>query len=137
MIHVQIKEGKLKSRGSVNELSWRELEKFDYNDETEKYYVQQINESWSPLILGVDYGHPRTINFDDLFAPEDYVVTGVRFRFAMDSLDSPELKESPIELQIRVTPFDYLEGKIINHNQTHWISSNYRTFRSVYKHVFL
>ncbi|XP_008545240.2 uncharacterized protein LOC103569641 isoform X1 [Microplitis demolitor] len=129
MIHVQIKEGKLKSRGSVNELSWRELEKFDYNDETEKYYVQQINESWSPLILGVDYGHPRTINFDDLFAPEDYVVTGVRFRFAMDSLDSPELKESPIELQIRVTPFDYLEGKIINHNQTHWISSNYRTFR--------
>ncbi|XP_057333036.1 uncharacterized protein LOC130672453 [Microplitis mediator] len=79
--------------------------------------------------LGIDYALPETINFDDLIAPEGFVVTGIRFRFAGDSLDFPKLTAGAIELQVRVTPYDYVSGKLINHDQTHWIVPKYNAPR--------
>ncbi|XP_057321479.1 uncharacterized protein LOC130665191 [Microplitis mediator] len=121
MIHVQIKESRLGQIGYNLYDPWKKLEDFDYDQKTEKYFIKNLNGS-KTLTMGIDYGHPEVMNFDDLIAPEGFVVTGVRFRFARDSLDLPGLKSNPVELQIRVSPFDYMEKKIINHDQTHWMS---------------
>ncbi|XP_008548916.1 uncharacterized protein LOC106693059 [Microplitis demolitor] len=123
MIHVQIKEGKL-GVGEVGTLNrWNDLENFDYDEKLEEYRVMVDNSTTVGLTLGLDYGHPEILNFDDVMAPQGYVVTGVRFRFAGAELWSPNMKSGPIELQIRVSPFDYIKKKIIDHHQTHWMSA--------------
>ncbi|XP_057333033.1 uncharacterized protein LOC130672450 [Microplitis mediator] len=129
MIQVQIKEGKLKPRRYKDHGVWKETEKIVYKEEYKMFMVPNDDETMSQMQLGNDYAVPETINFDDLIAPEGFVVTGVRFRFAGDSLDFPKLTTGAIELQVRVTPFDYVSGTLINHNQTHWIVSKYNDTR--------
>ncbi|XP_057333030.1 uncharacterized protein LOC130672448 [Microplitis mediator] len=129
MIQVQIKEGKLKPRRFKDHGVWKESEKIVYDEENKMFMVTNNDGIMSQMQLGNDYALPETINFDDLIAPEGFVVTGVRFRFAGDSLDFPKLTTGAIELQVRVTPFDYVSGTLINHNQTHWIAPKYNDTR--------
>lgn len=121
MIHVQIKEREFKSNSTDNRGSWKELKSFDYDDNMKKYYKIHDELIKIELKLGTDYGHPKKIHFDDLMAPKGYVVTGVRFRFAGDSLIHPSYKSGAIQLQIRVTPFDYATGLNRNFEKSRWI----------------
>ncbi|XP_074097455.1 uncharacterized protein LOC141526368 [Cotesia typhae] len=122
LMHVQIKEAKLDSSLKNVEFSvWKELEDFHYDEYLDQYVVI-VNSKKSSLALGLDYGHPESINFDDLIAPTGFVITGVRFRYAGDSFDSPHLKFGAVELQIRVSAFDVVEKKISNDPLTHWIA---------------
>ncbi|XP_057333035.1 uncharacterized protein LOC130672452 [Microplitis mediator] len=121
VIHVQIKEGKVNPNGWINESRWKEVEKF-HRLYPNKYYVETEESHLKMLNLGVDFGNPEIVNFDDLIALEGYVITGVRFRFAGDSLIKPQVKNGAIQLQIRITPLEYISGKLINHKPSHWIA---------------
>ncbi|XP_057333029.1 uncharacterized protein LOC130672447 [Microplitis mediator] len=122
MIHVQIKKGKLKPQNVVGESSWKDLENFVHENDTGKIYVQNSQNISTECKLGTDYGHVSALNFDDVFAHEGFVVSGVRFRLANNYDDYSPPTKDPIELQIRVTPFDYISGKLIDHDKTHWVS---------------
>lgn len=123
MIHIQTMEAQFSQNGQMGDDRWTPLENFDYDEATEQYYIVHRNGTHTPLLLGVDYARPEIMNLDDVMAPPGYVVTGVRFRFAGDSLEKPKLKAGPIQLQIRVTPFDFIRGKLIDLDKTHWIGS--------------
>ncbi|CAG5101284.1 Protein of unknown function [Cotesia congregata] len=122
MIHIQIAESEVLPHGQLGYEVWKPLEEFTYNETTKKYYVLKNNESQIPLELGVDYARPDTMNLNDVMAPEKHVITGVRWRFAGDSLEFPKRKHGPIELQIRVTSLDFTRGKLINLDQSSWIT---------------
>ncbi|XP_074093781.1 uncharacterized protein LOC141524035 [Cotesia typhae] len=109
MIHVQVKERSFFANISDG-ANWKKLENFDYYNHLQAYIRKHI-----------DYGHPESINFDDVIAPTDHVVTGIRFRFAEDSFENPKFKSGSIQLQIRVTPFDYAKG-LVNVEKTHWMA---------------
>ncbi|XP_008559058.2 uncharacterized protein LOC103579442 [Microplitis demolitor] len=128
VIHVQIKEGKVNPYGRINKSRWKEVEDF-YRVYPDKYYVKIDDLYVKKLKLGVDFGKPEIVNFDDLIASEGYVVTGVRFRFAGDSFIKPKLDNGAIQLQIRITPLDFMGGKLINHDQTHWIVPEHKELR--------
>lgn len=120
MIHVQIKEGRLGLTKFNGYDPWKPLEDIGYDKSTQKFFIK--NGSNTPLQLGLDYWHPETINLDDLVAPRGYAVTGVRFRLAEDSPDR-QLKFGSIELQIRVSPMDYVNRRILDDDErTYWIS---------------
>ncbi|XP_057328829.1 uncharacterized protein LOC130669777 [Microplitis mediator] len=127
MIHVQIKEKPINSSNDYYKYSWKELENIQY-DETGNIFYNSDNTVLKP---GIDYGHPKIVNFDDLIAPRGYVITGVRLRFAAYGDKKPDLEVAAIELQIRVTPFDYNTGKLINLTQTHWIVPEYTSRREL------
>ncbi|XP_044574928.1 uncharacterized protein LOC123258780 [Cotesia glomerata] len=122
MIHIQIAESEVLPHGHVGYDMWKPLEEFTYNETTEKYYVLKNNESQIPLELGVDYARPHKMNLNNVMAPKKHVITGVRWRFAGDSLEFPKRKQGPIELQVRVTSLDFPRGKLINLDQSSWIS---------------
>ncbi|CAD6233945.1 GSCOCG00007422001-RA-CDS [Cotesia congregata] len=119
MIHVQVKERQFFANIS-DSADWKKLENFDYYDDL-KAYVRKHNSVNHMLYEGADYGHPEFINFDDVIAPANHVITGVRFRFAEDSFEEPRFKSGSIQLQIRVTPFDYAKG-LVNIEKTRWIA---------------
>ncbi|CAG5084209.1 Protein of unknown function [Cotesia congregata] len=121
MIHIQTMEAQFSQSSQMGDDRWKPLENFDYDEATEQYYIINRNGTHIPLLLGVDYARPEIMDLDNVMAPRGYVVTGVRFRFAGDSLEKPKLKTGPIQLQIRVTPFDFIRGKLINLDKTHWI----------------
>lgn len=131
MIHVQIKRGKLKSQNVRDESSWKNLENFFYEKSTGRPYVQNSQNISTVCKLGTDYGDAKILILDDVHAPEGFVVTGVRFRFANNFGDYSPPTTGPIQLQIRVTPFDYISGKLIDHNKTHWVSPKVEKWRSV------
>ncbi|CAD6242763.1 GSCOCG00009565001-RA-CDS [Cotesia congregata] len=126
MIHIQIKERPLRRRGLNDSGSWKELESFDVNEQTGRFVLIN-NNTESPLFVGIDYGNPRIINFDDLIAPKGFVVTGVRLGFVENTLDYRQFKTKPIELQIRVTPFDYIQGQLIDLHRTYWIALEHQS----------
>ncbi|XP_057321399.1 uncharacterized protein LOC130665129 [Microplitis mediator] len=127
MIHVQIREKHMEKFGFTSPDSWKELENIQYNETGKNFY----NSDNTVLKPGIDYGHPKIVNFDDLIAPRGYVITGVRLRFAVDGDKKPDLDAAAIELHIRVTPFDYFTGKLINLTQTHWIVPEYTSRREL------
>ncbi|XP_044596781.1 uncharacterized protein LOC123273448 [Cotesia glomerata] len=126
MIHIQIKERPLRRRWLNDSGSWKELENFDVNEQTGRFVLIN-NNTESPLFVGIDYGHPKIINFDDLIAPKGFVVTGVRLGFVEHTLDYRKFKTKPIELQIRVTPFDYTQGQLIDLHKTYWIAPEHQS----------
>ncbi|XP_044576675.1 uncharacterized protein LOC123259921 isoform X1 [Cotesia glomerata] len=123
MIHIQIAEREVLPHGHVGYYElWKPLEEFTYNETTEKYYVLKNNESQIPLEFGVDYARPHEMNLNNVMAPKKHAITGVRWRFAGDSLEFPKRKQGPIELQVRVTSLDFSRGKLINLDQSSWIT---------------
>ncbi|XP_057341101.1 uncharacterized protein LOC130678129 [Microplitis mediator] len=125
MVHLQIAEAKLLPYGRIDQSSvaWKPLEDFDYNESEQKFYVKSGYGNMKPLSLGKDYGHPSAINLDDVMAPTDYIVTGVRFRYAGDSPDCPVFQEGAIELQIQIRRFDSAEGHISDNYKPRWVSA--------------
>ncbi|XP_044576677.1 uncharacterized protein LOC123259921 isoform X3 [Cotesia glomerata] len=122
MIHMQILEGEVQPYGQIVNESWKELDKL-YYDESSKHFYN--NDRLGGKIIyqrGTDYASPDIMNLNDVMAPEKHVITGVRFRFTEDLVNNSTQKQSPIELQIRVTSLDFLRGKLINLDQSSWIS---------------
>lgn len=117
MIHIQVMESELMRWGETDLAPWKPLENFIHNEKTEMYYLVH-DQSVVNLMPGVDYGHPEMMELDDVIAPSGYVVTGVKWGFAKDS------QNGSIQLQVRITPFDFNQGKLIDLDKTHWITSD-------------
>lgn len=88
VIHIQIQEGKVQPRGSIDETSirWRPVDTFRV-------------ENAAP---GVDYHtmtyEQRAMDLDDLQAPEGYVLTGIRFR-RIGTHINPEILATPLDME--------------------------------------
>lgn len=61
----------------------------------------------------------RAIDTDDLLAPDNHVVTGVRFRTLGTHLN----------LEIRVTEADFESGRLLDHEKSYWLSNDNTTSR--------
>ncbi|XP_050438388.1 uncharacterized protein LOC126844318 isoform X2 [Adelges cooleyi] len=108
MFHLQVEEGVLGPRGSINESTrrWVDLPVpgFTYQNVT--------------LRDGVDYHTlsytSRAIDLDNVMAPKNMVVTGVKFRMI-----GPHLN-----IETRVTPFDFATGKLTEPiEKSYWIGN--------------
>ncbi|XP_008545917.1 uncharacterized protein LOC103570089 isoform X2 [Microplitis demolitor] len=123
-IYVDIKEGKLLPRGKIDKKSlvWKSLDNCTIFDDFTacKYPPKPGEATYIHLVARKDFGYPKILNLDDLIASTESVVTGVRFRYAGDLNTFPKFKNGSVELQIRVTDFNYESGKLSNTH--HWIS---------------
>lgn len=128
MIHVQIKEAELKPLGLTGKSEWKELENFHYNETIGSFFVKNDNGTQTFLKENVDYGSPDQIRLEDVRAPSGFVITGVAFQF-FEVSSSQESHSSSLQLRIRVTPFDYFEGRLINDNQTKWLTTECDVWR--------
>ncbi|XP_057325759.1 uncharacterized protein LOC130667878 [Microplitis mediator] len=131
MIHIQIKESKLLPDGKVdmNNASWKPLGNHSNLDE----FAANLDhkKDFNGLIAGRDFGYSDKLNLDDVVVAEDYVITGVRFRFAGDSLENPMLTDGPIELQIKVTLFNYDVGEL--YDVSSWVTPKNQAHRNELK----
>ncbi|CAD6208039.1 GSCOCG00010313001-RA-CDS [Cotesia congregata] len=125
MLHIQIAEARLLPYGKINAstFSWKPLENFEFNEQEQKFYIKSSSGSMKALSLGKDWGHASSINLDDVMAPKDYIVTGVRFRYAGDNLDCPVLQSGSLELQLQVRSLVFAEGHFFENNYPQWISA--------------
>lgn len=126
--------------GKIGTTRWRPLDRFEYNEMEGRYYRVFERDSklgriveYLPMRLGSDYGRAETVNLDDVMAPGSHVVTGVRFRFSWDSIGTPRRKRGPIELHIRVTKMDFAKGRLLNLNNSWWITPDYHDSRLDFK----
>lgn len=106
---MQIQEGQLQQRGFINasSLSWRPVSEFKLLDRGIKTGVDYHTLTWDR----------RAIDLDDLLAPVDHVVTGVRFRMIGTHLN----------LEMRVTEADFKTGRLIDAETTSVWKSNDNT----------
>ncbi|XP_034945407.1 uncharacterized protein [Chelonus insularis] len=133
MIHIQIEEAPLLPIGQLNknESSWVPLEDFEYFPEFAEGLFFLVKENWDyhHLYIDVDYtfiqGDHKTLYLDEISAGPNFVVTGVRLNHetVTYSDDGSSRNVSPIQLEIHVTPFDYLTGKLTptDDNPSRWI----------------
>ncbi|XP_074093605.1 uncharacterized protein LOC141523925 isoform X1 [Cotesia typhae] len=135
LIHVQIKEGQLKSYG-IRKAYWKPLETFTLSGIPKKFFVINRNSVMRQMIKGVDYGEAKFVNFDDMIAPEGFVVTGVRFGVSRNHYNKDRGMAGAIQLEIRVSPYDYVKG-LVYENLTHWVIPNQSFWRYAYFSNFL
>ncbi|CAG5094940.1 Protein of unknown function [Cotesia congregata] len=124
-IYVEIKEGKLLPHGKIdnNSVAWKALDNCTIFDNFTFCTYPPLNGLAYGLTTAVkDFGYPEYLNLDDIKASTESIVTGVRFRFAGDFNTHPRYKNGSVEMQIRLTDFDYLTGKLSKNHV--WISSN-------------
>ncbi|XP_057325997.1 uncharacterized protein LOC130668027 isoform X2 [Microplitis mediator] len=107
IIHIQIHEGTLAERGKIleNSGSWKPFDNYTILDRG--------------VVNGEDYHtlswEKRAIDLDDLTAPVEHVLTGVRFRMVGAHLN----------FEIRITPFNYTSGLLIKPlEKSIWISND-------------
>ncbi|KAH0560429.1 hypothetical protein KQX54_004499, partial [Cotesia glomerata] len=120
MMHIQIKQSKLYSNGFTQNSNWKEVETIHKDDKFHSFFVVNGTHS-KQLTPGIDYGFPNGINFDDVYAPEAFVVTGVRLQLAGNFINDDEFKQDSIGLEIRITRFDFSSGKL-SLLETYWTS---------------
>ncbi|XP_027850312.2 uncharacterized protein LOC114129706 isoform X2 [Aphis gossypii] len=108
MFHLQAQEGVLGPRGTIHESTrqWIEVPGFEFSFKNKT------------LKDGVDYHkltyEARTIDIDSVLAPENTVVTGVKFRKI----------GSHLNIEVRVTLFDFITGKLIEPElKSYWIGN--------------
>lgn len=107
IIHMQIQEGVLLPRGHINSttLVWKPIDEFSILDANVKNGVDYHTLAWER----------RGLDLDDLVGPENYLLTGVRFRTL----------GSRLNLEIRVSPFKYETGKLVKPlEKSYWHSSD-------------
>lgn len=94
IIHIQIKEGVLKERGIIdsNTAAWKKIDNYTIFDPDVKSGIDYHTIMWEK----------RAIDLDDLDAPADHLLTGLRFR----------LIGAHLNLEIRMTPFNFTSGKL-------------------------
>lgn len=128
MIHVQIAEGLMLPRQylNLNEISWVPLEDITYDEDKKGYYLlNEDNEnSKTRLNLDSDYTHPKIMNLDNLMVPSGYVMTGVRFGFEKETY-VPGAIDNRVQLQIRVTPFDFVHQVMGSLDNSRWITTHH------------
>ncbi|CAD6214668.1 GSCOCG00004170001-RA-CDS [Cotesia congregata] len=95
IIHVQIQEGKLTERGRIeeNSASWKPVDNYTIRDRGVNNGEDYHTLSWEK----------RAIDLDDLTAPDEHILTGVRFRMV----------GSHLNFEVRITPFNYSSGLLI------------------------
>lgn len=103
----------------IKELDLLPYGKIKYEDylESTQFKGSTFNMNDTSVNEGIDYHtlthENRSINLDTLVLPNGYVVTGVRFI----------LVNGRITLQVRGTQFEYSSGKLINKENSVWISN--------------
>lgn len=109
IIHIQIQEGELQARGLVNAstLNWKSMSEYKLLDRGIRNGLDYHTMSWDK----------RAIDLDDLIAPVNHVVTGVRMRVIGTHLN----------LEIRVTEADFTTGRLIDPEETSFWKSNDNT----------
>lgn len=113
---------------------WIEVEDFEYiSNETAGVFYKLEETNKIPLVEGKDYAmfgsKQRTLYLDEVIAPIDMIVTGVRLNH-VDSQKSEKLYTSPIHLEIHVTQYEYESGKL-KENMSRWITSETMPYPSV------
>lgn len=104
IIHLQIAEGELMSRGFINDSKYRPIESYSVQNESYSIDSDYTQITWEK----------RTICLDDLDSSEsDKVLTGLKF----------ELHNNQIQLAIHLTSFDFQTGKLVLADSK-WISHN-------------
>ncbi|XP_050531458.1 uncharacterized protein LOC126900066 isoform X2 [Daktulosphaira vitifoliae] len=116
IFHLQVQEGILGPRGYINESSrsWVTLlrPEFIYNNSLPQEGVDFFKLSY----------FSRTIDIDNVMAPKTTVVTGVKFRSI----------GTHISIEIRVTPFDFSSGNLIQPNiKSYWVGNEDANFSNV------
>nr|XP_053657234.1 uncharacterized protein LOC128706306 [Cherax quadricarinatus] len=105
VVHIQVQQGQALPQGLVNmsTVDWVDVEP-----------VNLISQSYED---GRHYKklsyEERSIDLDRLMAPENHVVTGVRFR----------MLGTHVNLEIRITPVNYTTGKLQPY-KSYWISND-------------
>lgn len=109
IIHIQIQEGELQTRGYVNAstLNWKPVSDYKLLDRGIRNGLDYHTMSWDK----------RAIDLDDLVAPSGHVVTGFRWRVVGTHLN----------LEIRVTEADFTTGRLIDPEGTSFWKSNDNT----------
>ena len=95
IIHIQIQEGVLLSRGIIdaNTVSWKKIDNYTIIDPNVKPGVDYHTIMWEK----------RAMDLDDLDSPADHLLTGLRFR----------LVGAHLNLEIQMTPFNFSTGQLI------------------------
>uniref|UniRef100_U5EP73 Putative secreted protein n=1 Tax=Corethrella appendiculata TaxID=1370023 RepID=U5EP73_9DIPT len=106
IIHLQVQQGELLPRGMINlsTLEWVNVSDYrllDRNIRNDIDYHTLTRDS-------------RTLDLDDITAPDSHVVTGVRFR----------LLGSNLNLEVRITEIDFAQGLLINKATSVWLSND-------------
>lgn len=109
IMHLQIQEGELLPRGLINAstVEWKPVSDYKLLDRGIRSGEDYHTMTWDK----------RAINLDDLQSPrtKDHAVTGVRFKAL----------GSHLNLEIRITEFNFVEGKLIlSEVGSFWISSD-------------
>uniref|UniRef100_A0A1B6ENR6 Uncharacterized protein n=1 Tax=Cuerna arida TaxID=1464854 RepID=A0A1B6ENR6_9HEMI len=105
VVHIQIQEGILQRYGHIDEtsLSWQPVDNFRTKNAIEdKDYMKMTY-------------YKRAIDLDDLKAPPEHVITGIKFRRVGGHLN----------LEIRATPINFTSGELIEPGRKdQWISND-------------
>jgi len=107
IIHLQIQEGELGPRGSINDstLQWKPMSDYNLLDRGVKNGVDYHTLTWDK----------RSIDLDDLKAPSSHVITGCRFRKVGTHLN----------FEVRITEVDFKSGRLLDPLTTSlWISND-------------
>ncbi|XP_029052069.1 uncharacterized protein LOC114880335 isoform X1 [Osmia bicornis bicornis] len=107
IIHMQIQEGELMPLGGINKTSvqWKPIDIFSILDSNVKKDIDYHTISWEK----------RGLDLDDLEAGDYYLLTGVKFRTL----------GSRLNLEIRLTPFNFTTGKLIDPlGRSFWITND-------------
>ncbi|XP_043787947.1 uncharacterized protein LOC122712387 isoform X1 [Apis laboriosa] len=115
IIHIQIQQGELMPRGNIDKTSvhWKSIEEFNILDNNIKNGVDYHTLSWEK----------RGLDLDDLVLDKNYLLTGFKFRMV----------GSRLNLEVRMTPFNFTTGKLIEPlNNSFWFSHD-RTDRTELK----
>ncbi|KAL1401434.1 hypothetical protein pipiens_006596 [Culex pipiens pipiens] len=112
IIHLIVQQGRLLPRGQIDNGTLEWVEPHNYN-------LLSTN-----VRVGRDYHtlnrNNRSLDLDDLYVPQGYVVTGVRFR----------LLDNHLNLEIRMTEMNFATGQLVDPDKSTWIGND-NTERSV------
>ncbi|XP_029173505.1 uncharacterized protein LOC114942330 isoform X2 [Nylanderia fulva] len=115
IIHIQIQEGQLLPRGAINSSTteWQQIDAFSIMDSNVKSGIDYHKLVWEK----------RALDLDDLQSAQDHLLTGVRFRMV----------GSRLNLEIKVTPFNFTSGLLIQPEEKSFWYSNDITERTELK----
>uniref|UniRef100_A0ABD2XDZ5 Uncharacterized protein n=1 Tax=Trichogramma kaykai TaxID=54128 RepID=A0ABD2XDZ5_9HYME len=95
VIHIQIQQGTLGARGFIDPetVAWKKIDNYTIIDDDVKAGIDYHTIMWEK----------RAVDLDDLEAPSDHLLTGLRFRTIGAHLN----------LEIMMTPFNFTTGKLV------------------------
>ncbi|XP_019876374.1 uncharacterized protein LOC109604287 isoform X1 [Aethina tumida] len=96
VFHMQIQEGVLKPYGKIDEdtIRWVPVSAYKITDKNVHNGIDYHQMSWEK----------RAVDLDDLVADKNHIVTGVKFKMI----------GSHLNFEIRITPFDFKNGTLID-----------------------